>query len=112
MRALTYEDGTSKLLDQFLVNVRHAGLEKDIVVWPATTINALRFLSHIHHTDRLQRVDTFEDGRLDGRKTLHDKLDKNLPRPDVIYLDSAHQKDETVLEMEHAWAVLRPGGVK
>ena len=31
--------------------------------------------------------------------------------PDVIYLDSAHEPDETFLELTSCWDLLRPGGV-
>lgn len=34
-----------------------------------------------------------------------------LPRPEFIYLDSAHEKGETLLEIEQAFALLAPGGV-
>jgi len=32
-------------------------------------------------------------------------------RADVIYLDSAHEGGESLLELEHAWNLLRPGGI-
>ena len=31
--------------------------------------------------------------------------------PDVIYLDSAHEMDETFIELIVAWKTLKPGGV-
>ena len=31
--------------------------------------------------------------------------------PEVIYLDSAHEAGETLLELQLAWSILAPGGV-
>ena len=32
-------------------------------------------------------------------------------RPDVLFLDSAHEADETFMELQHAWSLLRSGGI-
>ncbi|CAJ1461712.1 unnamed protein product [Effrenium voratum] len=37
--------------------------------------------------------------------------EEGFPRPDFIYLDSAHLKGETLLEITEAFRLLRPGGV-
>ena len=34
-----------------------------------------------------------------------------IPQPQVIYLDSAHEEGEVLLELRKAWRVLAPGGV-
>ena len=83
---LFYPDGTSKALDQFILNVRFHNLQHRIAVWPQTTMSALRLLLE--------------------EPTLVQKY-----RPDVIYLDSAHLRDETLLELVLAWRVLAPGGI-
>ncbi len=31
--------------------------------------------------------------------------------PDVVYLDSAHEEGETLVELRTAWRITRPGGV-
>lgn len=81
------EDGTQKILKQFVSKVRDAGYDNEILAFPATSIVAMR---------------TFQQG-----------LQKwpELGRPEVIYLDSAHLKGEVLLEMEMAWKLLPKGGI-
>ncbi|CAD7973866.1 unnamed protein product [Amoebophrya sp. A120] len=163
---MLYKDGSSKLLDQFIANVRHAGLEQVIAVWPQTTLSALRLLltkvqppaslplydddseedNHEIRYDQEQQLhehEEFEEKEFKGgtsRPSEQQDREKNpstaaalssaplqksksrsfrnsdkeplLPiQPDVIYLDASHLRDETLMEVEHAWAALAPGGI-
>lgn len=78
-------DGTIKLYDYFRANVGRASCEDVILPLPATSVVALRLLNKL-----AQRNVT--------------------PMPWVIYLDSAHEEGEVLLELQLAWKVLAPGG--
>ena len=86
-RGVMSNEGTQKILKQFVSKVRDAGFEREILAFPATSIVAMR---------------TFELG-----------ISKwpELGRPDVVYLDSAHLAGEVLLEMELAWKLLPNGGI-
>ena len=46
-----------------------------------------------------------------GLRYLGQKIAKGaIPSPHAIYLDSAHEYPETVIEIQAAWALLQPGG--
>eukprot|EP00811_Abedinium_folium_P034445 NODE_7324_length_1590_cov_6.107314.p1 GENE.NODE_7324_length_1590_cov_6.107314~~NODE_7324_length_1590_cov_6.107314.p1 ORF type:complete len:329 (-),score=92.13 NODE_7324_length_1590_cov_6.107314:357-1343(-) len=79
-------DGTSELYDHFRANIVRAGFEAIVLPLPTTSVFALSLLS----TLAANRV---------------------VPRPQVIYLDSAHDEGETLLEMQLAWDVLDAGGI-
>eukprot|EP00746_Dinoflagellata_sp_MGD_P132426 gnl/MRDRNA2_/MRDRNA2_66138_c0_seq1.p1 gnl/MRDRNA2_/MRDRNA2_66138_c0~~gnl/MRDRNA2_/MRDRNA2_66138_c0_seq1.p1 ORF type:complete len:349 (-),score=53.91 gnl/MRDRNA2_/MRDRNA2_66138_c0_seq1:35-1081(-) len=79
-------DGTTRLLERFRHNIHSAGHADVVIPLPATSVVALRVL------EVLSRNGT-------------------IPSPQVIYLDSAHEEGEVLLEMELAWAALAPGGI-
>ena len=79
-------DGTMTLFDSFKSHVRHTGMQSCILPIPATTMVGLKLL----------------DGLAKERV---------IPRPQVIYLDSAHEEGEVLLELRTAWNVLAPGGM-
>lgn len=86
-RQLLRPDGTIALYDRFRANVLRAGSAAALVLpLPATSVTALRLMPGL--ADR-------------GR----------LPRPQVIYLDSAHEAGEVFLELQLAWEAVSPGGV-
>ena len=74
--------------ETFLANVAASGLVNQILPIQATSVVGLKLLTRL---EREQRIDTV---------------------PVVIYLDSAHEKNETMVELQAAWKVLqKPGGV-
>jgi len=47
-----------------------------------------------------------------GLRYLHQLVrEEKIPRPRVIYLDTAHDYPETQIEMQAAWRLLAPGGI-
>ena len=85
---LLLERGLPQLLWQFVANVRRQH-RHIILPWPCSSLTALRALQHI----------VLEPG-------VH-----GVPRPDFVYLDSGHEKGESLLEITRAFDLLRPGGV-
>ncbi|CAE7349492.1 unnamed protein product [Symbiodinium sp. CCMP2592] len=79
-------DGTVALYDRFRSNVHDAGLQMCILPLPATSIVALKLMAS-----------------LAARHVT--------PLPQVIYLDSAHEGGEVLLELRLAWKALSPGGI-
>ena len=79
--------GRPSLIERFLANVQEAGFAQSVVPMQATASAGLKALSWLH-----------EHGR-------------PVPLANFIYLDSAHEQDETLLELRAAWAALAPGGI-
>merc|ERR1712079_864306 len=67
-------------------NVRRAGHADTVLPLPATSVVALHLMA-----------------RLAQRGTI--------PQPPAIYLDSAHEEGEVLLELQLAWEVVAPGGI-
>ena len=79
--------GRPSIMERFLANVKEAGFAQSVVPMQATASAGLKALYWLHTRGR------------------------PVPLADFIYLDSAHEQDETLLEMRVAWAALAPGGV-
>lgn len=86
-RFLQLRNGRPTIFERFAANVVAAGLTHRIHPIHATSIVGMRFLERIHQI-----------GYLSGL-------------PDVVYLDSAHEAGETLLELRMAWSILSAGGV-
>jgi predicted O-methyltransferase YrrM len=86
-RYLKLTAGRPTIYERFLANVRATGHDNLIVPLPATSLVAMRLLRVL-----------VEEGRLSHL-------------PEVIYLDAAHEPEETFLEVQAAWRLLPPGGV-
>lgn len=84
---LRLERGRPSIYDRFLANVAAAGHADIILPIAATSIVGIKLL----------------------RRLLEERRISSLPS--VIYLDSAHEPDETLLELRNCWALLEPGGV-
>lgn len=85
-RFLRLVNGAPTIRQRFLANVVSAGFEQTIIPMQATSIVGLRYLERL--------------------------IQRNIvPRPDVVYVDSAHEEGETLIELRTAWSVLRPGGL-
>jgi hypothetical protein len=74
-------DGRPTVYYQFLANIIAENLTKIVLPVSMTSIHGARFLQ------------TFQF------------------RPELIYLDSAHEQGETLIELALYWNLLRPGGV-
>lgn len=85
-RQLLRPDGTVSLYDTFRANVRAASVESAVLPFPATSVVALRVIRELS----AQGV---------------------VPAPQVIYLDSAHEEGEVLLELRLAWEVVAEGGI-
>lgn len=85
-RFLRLVNGAPTIRQRFLANVVSAAAEDVIVPMQATSIVGLRYLDRLIHRDV-------------------------VPRPDVVYVDSAHEEGETFIELRTAWSVLRSGGL-
>eukprot|EP00435_Cladocopium_sp_Y103_P042751 s444_g11.t2 len=85
-RHLLRPDATISLFNRFRTNVRRAGLQSCVLPLPATSVVALKL---VHSLAKRQIT----------------------PLPEVIYLDSAHEEGEVLLELNLAWKALAPGGV-
>ena len=78
------ERGLPQIFWQFVANVRRRG---DVIFpWPLASLTALRALQHL-------------------------VIDEAIPPADFVYLDAAHEKGETLLEISRAFDLLRVGGV-
>lgn len=81
------ERGRPTIYDRFLANVCAEGVQARIAPIVCTSLVGMRLLARLHR-----------EGRISGM-------------PEVIYLDSAHEAGETLLELQLAWSILAPGGV-
>mmetsp|Transcript_105044 Transcript_105044/g.234451 ORF Transcript_105044/g.234451 Transcript_105044/m.234451 type:complete len:331 (+) Transcript_105044:66-1058(+) len=79
--------GSPRVYETFLANVRKAGHHDFILPLRSTGIVAMRLLHRMFKEERI----------------------KSLPA--VVYLDSAREKDETLMELQLAWKVLATPGV-
>jgi hypothetical protein len=86
-RFIRNERGRPRIYDRFMANVKHAGADDLIVPAVTTASNGFKFVSRMLQQRRLC-----------------------IP-PQVIYLDSAHEQDETFIELLLAFQLLPPGGV-
>lgn len=86
-RYLKLEEGRPTIYDRFLANVQAEGQDDVIVPIICTALVGLRLLRLLAEQGRISQL------------------------PEVIYLDSAHEPDETLLELQNAWSTLPPGGV-
>lgn len=81
---LDIRHGQPTIWDRFLANTAAAGLTGQLVPLRLTATVGLRLLLRLRAQRRLSRL------------------------PQVIYLDSAHEQGETLLELGAAWAALPP----
>lgn len=81
------EFGHSRIYEMFLANIRHAGHQDMVMPMRVSSITGMRILQ-----------DLFNDRRIEDM-------------PQVIYLDSAHEPNETLLEVREAWRTLQAPGV-
>jgi hypothetical protein len=84
---LNLESGFPTIRDRFMANVINSECEKTILPIMTTGLIGMDLIKRLYHDDRITSM------------------------PEVIYLDSAHQEDETFLELQKAWSILEPGGI-
>jgi Methyltransferase domain len=86
-QCLRLQDGRPTIYERFLANIAAAGHTDRVLPVHCTSTVGLRLLHRL-----------FDNGRITSL-------------PDVIYLDSAHEEGETLLEVSLCWSLLRAGGV-
>jgi predicted O-methyltransferase YrrM len=84
---LRLEKGIPTIYNRFLANCKEAGFEDRILPINCTTSVGIKLLQRLKDQERISAL------------------------PNYIYLDSAHEKDETFLELSLCWNLLPPGGV-
>lgn len=86
---LRLAEGRLTIYDRFLANVVASHVDDVILPVVATSLVGMRLLKRLHGTvpQRLTEL------------------------PEIIFLDSAHEIGETMLELETGWDLLAPGGV-
>ena len=84
---LDIKNGRPSIYDRFRSNVVAAHQADVILPFTATAIVGFKLIARLHAEKRIAHL------------------------PNVIYLDSAHEKDETFIELQNAWAILTPRGV-
>lgn len=86
-KMLKFENGLPTIYKRFLANVDAAGHANRILPLNCTTITGVRTLTHLHKHKRISQL------------------------PSVIYLDAAHEYDETLLELRACWNMMPSRGV-
>lgn len=81
------EFGHSRIFEVFLSNIKSMGHQDVVMPLRVSSISGMRLLRLVHEQGRVERL------------------------PQVIYLDSAHEPDETMLEVREAWRLLDTPGV-
>lgn len=84
---LALENGLPTIYQRFLANVLFNGYSDLITPIQTTSIVGIKLIERLFTQNRISNL------------------------PDVIYLDSAHEVDETYLELVKAWNLLPKGGV-
>ena len=86
-RFLKIVNGKPSIYDRFLANVKSAGHDSRIIPIPCTSIVGIKLLARLHSELRINEL------------------------PSVIYLDSAHEAEETYLEVKKCWEFIPEGGI-
>lgn len=86
-RFLSLKQAQPTIYERFLANCFISGLSDKILPIRCTSIVGIKVLHRLY---------------------IHGRL---LSLPEVIYLDSAHEPQETLLELKLAWSILPSGGV-
>lgn len=81
-RFLRLENGIPTIYKRFLANCKYAGFENKILPINATTSVGIKLLQRLFSQNRINEL------------------------PNYIYLDSAHEKDETFIELSLCWNCL------
>jgi len=81
-RFLQLENGIPTIYNRFLANCKYSGFENNILPINATTSVGIKLLKRLYDQKRITEL------------------------PNYIYLDSAHEKDETFIELSICWNIL------
>ena len=84
---LRLENGIPTIYKRFLANCKSRMLDKQILPINCTTIVGLKLLNKLYQQKRISSL------------------------PNYIYLDSAHEKDETLLELKTCWYTLSSNSI-
>jgi predicted O-methyltransferase YrrM len=86
-RFLRLEDCRPTIYDRFIANMLRSGHHDIVLPITATSMVGLRLLRRLAEERRLSAL------------------------PEIVYLDSAHEVDETFMELRACWEMLPPGGI-
>jgi hypothetical protein len=86
-RFIRLQKGIPTLYDRFRANVVESGQADVVIPIVASSLVGMKLLSRLKSQHRISSM------------------------PEVIYLDSAHEEHETLMEMNLAWSLIPPGGV-
>lgn len=86
-RFLKLENGIPTIYNRFLSNISREEFNDAVLPIQATSIVGINLLRRLFTEKRISML------------------------PEVIYLDSAHEEGETLLELQASWSLLRPGGI-
>ena len=82
-RFLRLENGIPTIYKRFLANCKYGGYENQILPINCTTSVGIKLLQRLYYHKRISSL------------------------PNYIYLDSAHEKDETFIELSLCWSILQ-----
>jgi hypothetical protein len=86
-RFLKLENGSPTIFKRFLANCKSRNLDTDILPITCTTSVGLKLLQRLYQKNKI------------------------LELPNCIYLDSAHEPDETLFEISLCWNTISKGGI-
>jgi len=86
-RFLKLKNGKPTIFERFIANCKWSGFENKILPISCTTMVGIKLLKRLKDQQRISSL------------------------PNYIYLDSAHEPDETLLELKTCWDILENGGV-
>lgn len=86
-RFIRNEKGRGRIYDRFMANIKENKHNDIVIPVVVTAIVGMKSIHRLVTEKRLSQV------------------------PEVIYLDSAHEQDETLLELKVAWFLLQSGGI-
>lgn len=84
---LRLENGIPTIYKRFLANCKYSGFENKILPINSTTNVGIKLLERLSQQNRISML------------------------PNYIYLDSAHEKDETFIELSLCWNCLTPNSI-
>ena len=84
---LQLKDCRPTIYNRFIANVAKSGVSDIVLPIPCTSTVGIRLIDTLYKEKRISS------------------------KPEVIYLDSAHEADETFVELKKSWELLKDGGI-
>jgi hypothetical protein len=95
--------GRPHIFEQWMVNMAATSMQHVVIPMVATGTVGLTSILRLQHTYGGVPVKLPD---MHVTRAGHQKL----PHADLIYVDSSHEEEETLLELRCAWSALRSGG--